>query len=112
MFLPFASIQAVGSLEERGPLAGMVLIPVLMTVDKTITAEAGRNDGEIIRPVKPILASLPPKQAGLGSFTDGHIAQAAVVAETVTGVVSASMPMELSPYKSSPYKSSPYKIPA
>lgn len=59
--LPFASIQAIGSLPQGGPLAGMILIPVMMAPEKEVEVTAIEMPLNIDRPVRPGLVVTPPK---------------------------------------------------
>ncbi len=59
--LPFASIQAIGSLPQSGPLAGMLLIPVVISPVEQKSVVTDINTANINRPIKPELITLPPK---------------------------------------------------
>ncbi|WP_101760531.1 M56 family metallopeptidase [Oceanicoccus sp. KOV_DT_Chl] len=58
--LPFASVQAIGSLPQGGPLSGMVLIPVVMAPEKKLPVIPKRPAEDIDKPLRPQVAAAPP----------------------------------------------------
>lgn len=58
--LPFAAVQAVGSLSQEAELSGWVLIPIVMNSDKKPSSEQVLPVVDINRPLKPEMAISPP----------------------------------------------------
>lgn len=59
---PFASIQATGSFPQDEPLAGMVLIPVVMFPEASPSAAPYQAPSDIDRPDRPALVVIPPEK--------------------------------------------------
>jgi TonB family protein len=69
--LPFASIQAIGSLPQTGLFSGMVLIPVAMTQKKPPAVEPEIRSLRILRPSRPDQVEAPPRAPDIGHSMQG-----------------------------------------
>ncbi|HEB27624.1 MAG TPA: energy transducer TonB [Porticoccus sp.] len=97
--LPFASVQAIGSLPKSGPLAGMVLIPVVMAPEKTPSVVPGKPVLDIDKPVRPELVATPPSGP---VFDDAIKVDAGSTSTLVPQVVTSSIgDLELSGFSAS-----------